>query len=63
MNIKLIPFVALSTLLTNVALAATEGGGEVPPPVSLPLDDAGMLAVASACLVIAIRIAQRKRSR
>jgi hypothetical protein len=56
MNIKSFSFAALSMLLTNVAMA----GGTAAP---LPLDDAGMLAVAGTCLVIAVRIAQRKRSR
>lgn len=55
MNIKSFSFAALSMLLTNVAMA----GG----PTPLPLDDAGMLALAGTCLVIAVRIAQRKRNR
>jgi hypothetical protein len=58
MNIKFLSFAGLSVLLTNIAMA-----GDTQPPIPVPLDDAGMLAVAGACLVIAVRIAQRKRSR
>jgi hypothetical protein len=59
MNIKFLSFAGLSVLLTNIAMA----GETVPPTVPVPLDDAGMLALAGACLVFAVRIAQRKRSR
>ncbi len=58
MNIKSMSFAALSVLFANIAQAGTNT-----PPTPLPLDDASMLAVAGACLAVAVRIAQRKRSR
>ena len=57
MNKKALAIFSVSLLSANAAIAATSLAA-----TQLPLEEGGIFAIASACLVAGIRIIQRKRN-